>query len=155
MIDWLAASPLSQFLAAHKWITPALQSVHILAIAALMASVLVVDLRLLGVGGDAGSLRQVTCRYIAWIWRALVVLLLTGALLVVGEPARELANWVFQMTMGLVMAAAGLTALAQRPIREGAEASPQRRPSWSAAFACVSLALWVGIVLAGRWIAYV
>lgn len=155
MIEWLAASPLSQLLGAHKWITPTLQTVHILAIAALMASVLVVDLRLLGVGGEAGTLRQVTSRYLAWIWRALVVLALSGALLVVGEPGRELANWVFLMKMAMVTAAAGLTALAQRPIRRGAEAAPQRRPPWSAAFAVVSLILWVGVVLAGRWIAYV
>ena len=155
MIEWLAASPLSQLLGAHKWITPALQTVHILAIAALMASVLVVDLRLLGVGGEAGTLRQVTSRYLAWIWRALAVLALSGALLVVGEPARELANWVFLLKMGMVTTAAALTALAQRPIRRGAEASPQRRPPWSPAFAALSLVLWVGVVLAGRWIAYV
>src|SRR4051812_22632637 len=155
MIEWLAASPLSQLLGAHKWITPALQTVHILAIAALMASVLVVDLRLLGVGGEAGTLRQVTGRYIGWVWRALVVLALSGALLVVGEPARELANWVFLLKMGMVTTAAGLTALAQRPVRRAAEASPQRRPAWSPAFAAISLVLWVGVVLAGRWIAYV
>lgn len=155
MIEWLAGSPLSALLGAHHWITPALQTVHIVAIAALMAAVLVVDLRLLGIGGGAGSLRQITSRYIGWIWRALIVLLISGALLVMGEPARELANWAFYLKMVLVLTVACLTALAQSPIRKGADASPQRPPPWSPAFALVSLALWVGVIFAGRWIAYV
>jgi hypothetical protein len=155
MIEWLAASPLSQLLGAHRWITPALQTVHIVAIAALMASVLVVDLRLLGVGGDIGSLRQVTNHYIGWVWRALVVLLLSGALLTVGEPMRELTSWVFYTKMALVLTASGLTALAQGPVRKAANASPMGRPRWSTVFAVVSLVLWVCVVIAGRWIAYV
>lgn len=150
---WLAHTPLSLTLGAHHWITPALQTVHILAVAAVLASVLIVDLRLLG-RRTLDRFPLFARRYIPWIWRSLAVLLLTGGLLLIGEPARELKNWVFVTKMALVALAAGLTWLAQRPIRTAVEEG-HALPSFSRPFAVASLVLWAAIVFAGRWIAYV
>ena len=76
------------------------------------------------------------------------------ARLVFAKPARELKNVVFAVKMGLVLTAAGLTFLAQRPIQAAAEkgAAP---PGFTRPFALASLVLWAAIVFAGRWIAYV
>ena len=150
---WLAHTPLSLLLGAHHWITPALQTVHILAVAAVLASMLVVDLRLLG-RGSADRFPLFARRYIPWLWRALAVLLLTGGLLVIGEPARSLKNAVFVAKMALVLLAAGLTLLAQQPIRAAAERG-DAMPAFVRPFAVLSLVLWAAIVFAGRWIAYV
>ena len=152
----IADSALSQAMGAHHWVTPALQTVHILAIATVMAAVLVIDLRLLGVGGRDGGFPLFARRYTPWIWRALIVLLATGALLVIGEPARSLKNPVFLAKMAMVLSVVSLTAFAQRPIRAAVEAGPGAPlPGFTKPFAAASLALWVAIVFAGRWIAYV
>jgi hypothetical protein len=150
---WLAHTRLSLLLGAHHWITPALQTVHILAVATVLASVLMVDLRLLGRNG-LDHFPLFARRYTNWIWRALPVLLLTGALLVIGEPARSLKNPVFATKMVLVILAAGLTAVAARPIRASAEGAAAM-PAFARPFAVTSLVLWAAIVVAGRWIAYV
>ena len=152
---WLAHTPLSLTLSAHHWITPALQTVHILSVAAVLASAITVDIRLL-------AFRQLdhfplfARRYMPWIWRALVLLLLTGLLLIIGEPARELKSPVFFAKMIMVIAAVSLTAVAQRPLQtcvEGPE--PIALPAFAKPFAIASLVLWGAIVFAGRWIAYV
>jgi hypothetical protein len=150
---WLAHTGLSKALGAQHWITPALQTVHILAVAAVLGAVLVVDVRLLG-RTPADGFPLFVRRYTAWIWRALAVLLATGSLLVIGEPVRSLQNPVFAAKIALVIAAAGLTAAAQGPIRVAAE-TRSAYPTFTRPFAAASLVLWVAVVFAGRWIAYV
>src|SRR6266702_3168429 len=93
--DWISATPISQTLQSVTWIIPVVQSVHILAIAVVMSSVLLVNLRLVGVLAHGDKLSTLTRRYLPWIWAALLVLLISGLTLVVGEPKRELLNPVF------------------------------------------------------------
>jgi uncharacterized membrane protein SirB2 len=155
--DWLAATPLSLLIQSVEWIIPAVQSLHILAIAVVMASVVVVDLRLLGVAGGRQTISSMTRRYFPWVWVALAVLLLTGLTLVVGEPHRELLSPVFVAKMALLAVTIVLTAAFQLSVQ-------QRREAWDASsttragarlVAVASLVLWVAIVACGRWIAYV
>jgi len=90
------------------------------------------------------------------IWWAMPVLLASGAVMIIGEPARSLQNPVFQLKMLLVVTALALTGtLHVRLDRDPAwgESGHIGRAAalWTAA---ASLALWTGIVFAGRWIAY-
>ena len=47
--DWLASTSLSLTIQNVTWIIPAVQTIHILCVAAVFSSVLMVDLRLLGI----------------------------------------------------------------------------------------------------------
>jgi hypothetical protein len=154
---WLSETPLSLTLQTVAWVIPALQTVHILAIAMVMASVVMVDLRLLGFVGLRQTIVQVVHRHFPWVWSGLIVLLLSGSALIIAEPARELLNPVFRAKIVLLAAAVAITA--------GFQASLQRRPvAWDASgrgrmvtrlVALASLALWAAIICCGRWIAYV
>lgn len=137
--SWLEQTPLSQAVQSTAWVVPAVQTIHILAIAAVMSSVLMLDLRLLGVVGSDQPLARVTSRFRPVIWWTLPVLLATGVVMIIGEPARSLANPVFQLKMLLLLAAIAVTAAFHKGSR---------------IVAVVSLSLWIGIVFAGRWIAY-
>jgi len=97
------------------------------------------DLRLLGIVGRDQPLGRVTNRFRPVIWWTLPILLVTGVVMIIGEPARSLANPVFQLKMLLLLAAIAVTAAFHKESR---------------IIAIVSLSLWVGIVFAGRWIAY-
>jgi uncharacterized membrane protein SirB2 len=155
--DWLSLTPLSMLFQTVEWIIPAVQSVHILAIAIVMSSVVMVDLRLLGLMGHSQSISGLTRRFLPWVWCALVVLLLTGLVLITAEPRRDLLNPVFQAKMALLAVAIAVTAVFQETVRRNMEfwdLSPRRR--WGAwATAIVSLLVWTAIVGCGRWIAYV
>ena len=126
------------------WVIPAIQSVHIMAIAVVVGSALMVDLRLLGAFGEGESVAAFTRRFLPWLWWALLALLLTGVLMIVAEPRRSLQNTTFLVKMGLVLAAVAVTALTRLPLSKA-----HRRP-----IAVVSMCLWVAIIFCGRWISY-
>ena len=91
------------------------------------------------------------------MWTALVVLLTTGILLTITEPARELLNNMFRIKMVLVLALVGVLKIIQLGLRNRPDywsLSPRRRIAGRAVGAA-SLILGVCIVIAGRWIAYV
>jgi hypothetical protein len=86
----------------------------------------------------------------------LPVLLATGIVMIIGEPARSLANPVFQLKMALLVAAMAVTLSYQVPLgREPSfwDRSIGRRGA-ARIIAALSLLLWAGIVCSGRWIAY-
>jgi hypothetical protein len=152
--NWLSNTWLSLRIQDVFWVIPTVQTVHILAIAVVMSSVTMVDLRLLGVAGRSQSLPDVAHRFLPWVWTAIVVLLCTGIILIIGEPGRELLSPVFWLKMSLLACVLLVTAAFQYRVSRGGEFWERRRvAAWLTAI--LSLVLWVGIVAAGRWIAYV
>jgi hypothetical protein len=137
------------------WIIPTIQSIHILAIAILIGSVLVTDLRLAGVLAVEESLQAVASRYMAWLWTALVVLLATGLVMVVGEPERTLLNPVYWVKMALVLSATLMTLLFRLPLLR--PEFSHEHAYWARAtkpLAWLSLLIWIAVIFCGRWIAY-
>lgn len=153
---WLEQTSLSHTIQVTSWVVPTAQTIHILAIAAVAGSALMVDFRLLGVFAADLPARNVSARFLPFVWRPLIVLLATGALLIVGEPARSLKNPAFQLKMILLLAAIAITWLLQHRLRRdatfGDRASPRRLGT--IAIAVLSMLLWCAIIFAGRWIAY-
>src|SRR5689334_10825213 len=94
--DWLAATSISQLFADLGWFVPAVQTIHILAIAAVVTMLSVLNLRLLGLTRQGPNLQGLAQGFLPWVWRAVAVLLLSGVLLTMTEPARELMNYAFR-----------------------------------------------------------
>jgi hypothetical protein len=151
----LYTTPISTGIRETTWIIPTTQSIHILAIAVVVGSALVTDLRLAGVLATDETPRTVVRRYLPWLWVAISVLLLTGTLLVVGEPNRVLGNPVFWTKMGLVVFAVSLTLLFRYPLLHAQFRLEHAR--WAALvkpMAWLSLLVWIAVIFCGRWIAY-
>jgi hypothetical protein len=153
---WLADTPLSLTIQNVSWIIPMVQSVHIVCIAIVIFSVFAVDLKLLGVIGRGQPAAVYTHRFLPWIWVTLVVLLLSGTILIIGEPSRSLENPAFQFKMSCLVVAMIVTAILQRPLRRepGYWEASSGRKLLGGLIAVASICLWVSIVFAGRWIAY-
>ena len=152
---WLASTGLTTWLASQVWVVPTLQSIHILAIGIILASLAMLDLRLAGFIGREQSMRDMTLRFYPWIWGALSVLVITGILQIMAEPARELLNWVFWTKMGLIVTAVLFTAPVKRLLEDRRFRDlPLRKQRIVRTCGLVSLALWVLVVTCGRWIAY-
>ena len=121
-----------------------------------MGSVVMVDLRLLGLAVPSQSVSEMIGRLMPWTWWALSLNLVTGLLFVVARPGRYFFNPVFGIKFALLVPAVVLAFVIHRlSIRKPGywERSPVRLVS-ARVIAVVSLALWVGVVLSGRWIAY-
>ena len=154
--QWLSETPLSLTIQNVSWIIPTVQTIHIACIAIVISSVFMMDLRLLNLAGKEQPTGAYAARFLPWIWWTLPVLLVSGSILIIGEPGRSLENPAFQLKMALLIGAMIATAILHRPIgKEPAywELTPGHRTR-GRVIAVISLCLWVGIVFAGRWIAY-
>lgn len=153
---WLAATPASQMIQTAEWIVPAVQTVHILGVATVITSVLMMDLRLLGVGAREFTIAATAGRFLPFIWFALPLLLATGVTLIIAEPARALKNPIFLTKMMLLIGAVAITLACQVVLQRDAaywdKHATRRRAGRLMAF--TSLTLWIAILFAGRWIAY-
>ncbi len=153
---WLAATPLSHTIQTTSWIIPTIQIIHILGVAVLFSSAVLVDLRIWRLLERDIPLAQVARRFLPSIWPVLLILLVTGSLLIVGEPRRSLLNSTFYLKMALLAVAIMLTAGLQRSFSSSPNFWDKDRGRQLAArfAATASIALWCGILFAGRWIAY-
>jgi hypothetical protein len=152
---WLDQTPASLVIQTRAWIVPTVQTIHILAIAVVTTSALMIDLRLVGIIGRDQPIERVSSRFFPLIWWVVLVLLVTGIVMIIGEPARSLQNPIFQLKMALLIAALTVTYFLQRLSRNKAFVDVAKRPPIAAqAMAVVSVLLWTGIILSGRWIAY-
>lgn len=149
--DWLSGTAFSQAIQVSTWAIPGIQTVHIICLATLFATALVFSLRIAGRGLSAEPLHQLAPRLTRAIWLLLVVLLLTGALLIIAEPGRTITNPVFYAKMSMLLVVIAITLWLARVSRRQGE-SPT---AVHVAAASIAMLLWVGIIFAGRLIAYV
>lgn len=153
---WIDHTTLSQAIQATNWVVPTVQTIHILAIAAVASSALMIDLRLIGVFWANRPMKDVSSRFLPLVWWPLLILLATGIIMIIAEPARSLKNPAFQLKMLLLIAALIVTGLFQFLQRRNVTFGDLRSGPRAAAatLAIVSMLLWSSIIFAGRWIAY-
>jgi len=154
---WLATTSPSVFIQEHNaWAIPAIQSVHIAGIAMVMGSVLMIDLRLLGWTWTDQTLRQTMQRFGPWLTGSLWLLLTTGALMVIGEPERELVTFSFWLKMTLVALGALVAALFRRSLSHHEQQwdDTQIRRAPVKVLAVFTFLVWAAIIVLGRLIAY-
>jgi hypothetical protein len=155
--DWLSGTGLSVAFQSWEWFVPLVQTVHILGIAVVLIAVYTLSFRLVGLSRSSQPLAALLRTSLPWTWRALGVLLLTGILLTITEPERELLNNVFRAKMLLVLILAAVLWLVQKRVKNQPgywSESPGRR-SAARALGLFFFLIGAGIVTAGRWIAYV
>jgi len=151
-IAWIDTLPLHETVRDISWIVPSVQTIHILAVSVVVASSLILSLRLLAVTGTDWSPMQWSLRLKGWLWWALLALLLTGLVMILGEPERTLGNRTFQLKMLALIIAIGLSLTLFRRVRA---LGPGESPGGvDRAIGVALMLVWTFIVLAGRWIAY-
>ena len=154
--DWIAATRASDALRDQFWIVPTSQSIHIVAVSVLFVAALIIGLELLGIGRFERSRSVIIQQQTRWIFASLIVLLLTGTLQTVAEPARQFGSPAFWIKMGVIAFSVLLTCLLVR----GARRDPQRRdavasyPWRSRIHALVIVGAWIAIIFCGRFIGY-
>jgi hypothetical protein len=154
--SWLQQTPFSQTLQNVEWVVPALQTVHILSIGAVISSALVINLRMFGLLATDQPLARVSARFLRVIWLALPVLLVTGSMLISAEPLRSIGSPAFQLKMAMLVCVSIILLVYQGRLARATPGSlgPRGAPRGAPVLTVVSLLLWIGIIFAGRWIAY-
>ena len=166
--QWLRTTPLtelslgiqktwlSHLIVEHFWVVPSIQSVHILAIATVFGSVLMINLRIFQAAGRSRTMTQTVRRYLPFVWWGLLVLLITGIGMIFSDPVRNLTQPVFWTKMILIVFAATVSLWFQDSVRRNVarwELSQNGRVLMRVGAGSV-IALWCLIMVCGRWIAY-
>ncbi len=135
---------------------PIVQAVHIVAIAVVMGSVVFVNLRLLGLAVPSQRPSEMIRRLLPWTWWALPFLFASGVVFVIARPVRYFFNPVVGIKFSLLIPALVLAATLHALSRTEPgywEITAQRR-GFARIIAAISILLWLGVMMAGRWIAY-
>jgi hypothetical protein len=150
------ATSVSQYIQNAAWVVPSVQTIHILGIGVVLTCASMCNATFAGLIGREEPLQLSARRYMPPMWKALAVLVLTGLILVVGEPHRELENQLFLLKMLLVVLAVSGTAMARRYIPSMHYTQLSSKARWTlSGFAVLSTLVWLLIICCGRWIAYV
>ena len=153
LVAWLETTGAHRTMQTVEWAVPTVQTVHILAITAVFASSLVLSLRTLRLAAVDWSPAQWAHRLNGWIGWGLVVLLVSGALMVCGEPGRSLNNALFQTKMVLLLVAIALFLVLTRGLAR-IDRPEQPASGGLRGLAVLLLLVWLAIIFCGRWIAY-
>ena len=152
--EWLGTTPLSVAIQSTLWVTPLLQSIHILMIGVVFTIVLVLALRVLGRVRADEPLAEIYERFAPWFWAALCVMFLTGLVLSVAEPVREARALSFWIKMTLIVVGIVTSVIFGRTVRAAAGPGGDVYSGRARVVAVAAVGMWLFIIFLGRAIAY-
>ena len=85
------------------WLFPVIETVHLLGMAALVGTIGVFDLRLLGLAMKRARVGELGARLLPWAWLGFAVQVVTGAVLFASEAAKIYVNPAFRLKMMLIL----------------------------------------------------
>jgi hypothetical protein len=135
-----------------RWLFPAIEAVHLLALVVIAAAVLVVDMRLFGVGLREQRVSQLAEDAHPWFLGSLAVMLVTGFLLFLAESIKCYYSFAFWVKMTCLALAVLFTLTVKYRVAFAEEV--RIAPIWRKLVAIVSVSLWAGVGWGGRWIGF-
>ena len=138
-LAWIGSHPLAY---------PALEVVHLVGIALLLGNLVLLELRVLGLGA-ALPLQPLARLSLAVVLCGFALAAGSGLLMFASQPFELIGNRAFVVKMGLLMLAGSNAAIFH------SRGSLQRLDGVARAQTLLSLGLWISVIICGRWIAYV
>lgn len=150
--QWCEQSGIGDTIRRSSWLFPLIEAVHLLGLGVIGGAVLVVDLRLLGLGLRRQSPAQLARDAQPWLLGSLVLMIITGGLLFLSEAIKCYYHEAFWFKMTCLFLAIIFTFTIQRQVTLADET--RIRPVWYKVVAIVSVLLWSGVGIGGRWIGF-
>jgi hypothetical protein len=141
----IESTPMSLFIQKTPWVVPLVQITHIFAIALILISALTIYSTLLKASYDQVKVNKILQQFKTFLYLSLSILFLSGSVLIIGEPARSLANEAFQMKMLFLLTALICNFFLLKQYKN--------TQIFSRPLCYLTLSLWLGVVFSGRWIA--
>jgi hypothetical protein len=155
LLRWLGHTSFSVLIRRSTWAFATIEIVHLLGLAILGGAILIVDLRLLGVGLRRQTVSRTARELLPLLLSGLGAMLISGALMLTAFPMKYYHSPAFRLKMVLLLLALCFYFTVHRHVvRPNSDAGETATSIWSKAVALVSLALWLGVGLAGRAIGF-
>jgi len=149
--QWCYQTPIGETIRNSTWMFPAIEAIHLLALGLVAGAVLVVNLRLLGVGLSREPVAQLSAAVEPWLLASLALMFVSGTLLFLSESIKCLYNFAFWVKMVSLFLVIIFTFTVQRRVTR---LPASERPLSGPLTAVISLVLGVGVAGGGRWIGF-
>lgn len=152
--EWLGNTGLGMAVA-DDWF-PKVECVHVIALATVVGTIFLVDTRLMGLTSTRLSFRQISSRLLPWTWAGFILAVLTGLMLFSSNALAYYANGAFRLKLVLmILAAVNMLYFELVTFRNVAAWERSARPPFAARLAgALSVVLWCGVIMTGRWIGF-
>ena len=151
----LEGSVLGEFMRASSWAYPLVNLVHVAGLVLLVGSMLLLDLRLMGVGRQVASLQHASAVLTPLAFAGLWLLLVSGFLLFAADAKPLLSNPLFLPKLALIVSGIVNALLFRHFWTTRIESGLAQLPLLARLQAGFSLVIWVGAAILGRLLAYV
>ena len=154
---WLEQTSIGAAVRQSLWLFPAIETVHLLGMTALLATIGAFDLRLVGFILRGARVSSLSRRLLPWAWAGFAAQVITGALLFSSEATHMVVNPAFRVKMILIILAGAHALVFHLATRRTIPAWDAKIPPPAAVriAGLISLLLWIGVVAAGRWIGFI
>lgn len=156
ILNFLLDTPLAALVSENEVLFPWIESLHVLGIALVFGSIVVVDLRLLGLIMRDQAIHAFLRQYLIITWLAFALSAITGAVLFVSNAMSYASNTNFQIKL-ILLICAGLNMVIFQNVF--AKEIPrwlfeEQVPRVAKIMACISICIWLGVVIFGRLIGF-
>ena len=149
---WVQYSPPLIAMRDSPWLFPVIATIHLMGLTLIGGAVLVVDLRLLGLGLHRQPVAQLAHDAERWLLSGLLVMVSTGILLFMCFATKYYYLTFFWVKMAALLLVVVFTLLVHRRVAMANEADVS--PVRCKLVALVSLSLWTIVAIGGRWIGF-
>ena len=139
-------------MAASTWLFPLIEAFHLLGLGLTAGSVLIVDLRLLGVGLIKQPAAQLWAGARPWLLGGVTLSVTSGIPLFLSESIKCYYSFPFWVKMTSLFLVLLFTFTVRRRVTRTGLTSD--RPLLGRFTALISLGLWFGVAWGGRWIGF-
>lgn len=152
----LEASRLATSIRHSLYLFPLIESVHVLGLTMVFGTILIIDLRLLGLASTRRPFTVIASDVLKWTWLAFAVTATTGLLMFITNAGTYYHNTYFRAKMALLVFS-GVNMLAFELTARRSVHSWDRNaaaPAAGRAVAALSLVVWIGVIFLGRWVGF-
>ena len=150
--QWADHTWVSDVIRNSKWMFPAIEGIHIMALAVLFGALLLINLRLWNLTMRSQPVARLADELAPWMWTRLAIIVITGSLLFASEAMKCYANGPFQVKMAFLFGAILFHFTWYRRVTHWHD---ERRPMGvGPATAACSVLLWFGVGWGGRLIGF-
>ena len=150
--QWCYQTPIGETIRNWTWLFPVIEAFHLLGLGLTAGAVLIVNLRLLGVGLSRQPVAQLWAAVQPWLLGGLILMFMSGIPLFLSESIKCLYNYAFWLKMTSLFLVLLFTFTVQRRVTQSGMTSD--RPMLGRFTALISLSLWFGVAGGGRWIGF-
>jgi len=157
LVAGIEGSALAEWLRTTAGAIPIIEAAHVMGVALVFGTILIVDLRLLGIPNRRRSFVRTSNELLRYTWLGFGLAAVTGVLMFVANPATYVGNTLFWWKMAALLGAGVNMAVFELVTSRGVKSWDRdtRPPPAAVAAAVLSIVIWTSVVVLGRWVGFV